>query len=388
MTQAPPQSTSPAMPPARAPAFASLRDPRIDVFRGMALAMIFINHLQGNAYSFFMLWNLGWSDAAEGFVLMSGMSAGLAYGIHFRQPMRVWTGLGRVWRRGWTIYLVHLLITLCAMAAVAAVAEWYDNPALIRMNQIGALLEHPISFLRGIPLLTRHLDYADILPMYLVLVLAAPLALILAWRWPMLLLAASVALWLLAAITGTNLPSVTRPYGWFFNPLSWQVIFVVGILTGVALKDGRRLVPVSRVLQVLAAAVLLVALATGHWPDLSGALRMQIRRLGPGGWPDWAIGFDKTFLPLPRLIHAMALAYLLSSFGWVRRACATAWMAPFALLGCQALPVFALGSIMVFAMQAIRAQNGISLWGDTVLLSIGLAAMFALAAARQFWPKD
>lgn len=379
---APVSAAFPAAPPV------SGRDPRIDVFRGIALVMIFIDHLPGNLYSFYMLWSFGWSDAAEGFVLMSGMSAGLAYGLHFRRPMRFWTGLARVWRRAWTIYLVHLLVTVGGMAATAAVALWFANPDLMGMNQIGYLLDNPTAFLFRMPLLMQFLDYADILPMYLALVFAAPVALMLAWRRPWVLLAGSVALWLFTALTKIDLPSVTREFGWFFNPLSWQLIFTIGILTGVALKDGRRLVPVRLWLQLLAGAIVLAGIAAMRWPEVTEALRMQVWRMTRAGWPDYVIGVEKTFLPLPRLLHALALAYLLSSFDGVRRFCTTLWMVPFAVMGKQALPVFALGSILVFALQAIREQTGIDPWQDTLMLAIGLVAMFALAAARQFWPKD
>ena len=94
--------------PARAP---STRDPRLDVFRGICLVMIFINHVPGNIYENLTSRNFGFSDAAEGFVLMSGIAAGLAYSMDFNLPGRIWTGLARVWRRVWTLYMVHLVTT-------------------------------------------------------------------------------------------------------------------------------------------------------------------------------------------------------------------------------------------------------------------------------------
>lgn len=160
-----------------------------------------------------MLWTMGWSDAAEGFVLMCGISAGLAYGLYFGRPMRLWAGFGRVWRRVWTIYPVHILVTVCGLAVTAAVAGWYANPDLLKRNQIGYLLVEPIRFLRGIPILTQQLDYGDILPLYLVLIFAAPLALVLAWRRPWRLLAGSFALWFVTVKYRLNLPSTTSEAG-------------------------------------------------------------------------------------------------------------------------------------------------------------------------------
>ena len=60
------------------------RDPRLDVFRGLCLVMIFINHVPGNVLEAFTNRNFGFSDAAEGFVFMSGVAAGLAYSLDFK----------------------------------------------------------------------------------------------------------------------------------------------------------------------------------------------------------------------------------------------------------------------------------------------------------------
>ncbi|MES2967802.1 MAG: OpgC domain-containing protein, partial [Pseudomonadota bacterium] len=110
--------------PVRAP---SVRDPRLDVFRGICLVMIFINHVPGNLYEEWTSRNFGFSDAAEGFVLMSGVAAGLAYSMDFRGFSRFWTGLARVWRRVWTLYLVHILTTVLALGAASAVAVWLND---------------------------------------------------------------------------------------------------------------------------------------------------------------------------------------------------------------------------------------------------------------------
>ena len=60
------------------------RDARLDMFRGLALIMIFVNHVPGTIYETYTSRNFGFSDAAEAFVFMSGMAAGLAYSGRFR----------------------------------------------------------------------------------------------------------------------------------------------------------------------------------------------------------------------------------------------------------------------------------------------------------------
>ena len=92
-----------ALPVAGAPANArppgpAGRDARLDMFRGIALVMIFINHVPGTIYESFTSRNFGFSDAAEAFVFMSGMAAGLAYSSGFRSGSW-WLATARVWAR-------------------------------------------------------------------------------------------------------------------------------------------------------------------------------------------------------------------------------------------------------------------------------------------------
>jgi len=86
-------AVAPSTPPAT-PA----RDHRIDVIRGLALAMIFINHVPGTLFEHLTSRNFGFSDAAEAFVLVAGVSAALAYGRGFAAPP-IWPAIARVWSR-------------------------------------------------------------------------------------------------------------------------------------------------------------------------------------------------------------------------------------------------------------------------------------------------
>ncbi|GGO57580.1 OpgC protein [Roseovarius pacificus] len=55
------------------------RDPRLDFFRGLCLVTIYGNHLPGTVYEHLTSRNFGLSDAAEGFVFMSGCAVALAF---------------------------------------------------------------------------------------------------------------------------------------------------------------------------------------------------------------------------------------------------------------------------------------------------------------------
>lgn len=364
------------------------RDRRLDVFRGLALLMIYIDHLPGNLWSEFTLQNFGLSDAAEAFVLISGISAGLAYGDYFRGTGRIAAGLRRVWGRAWTIYLVHILVTMLALAGAAALALGFDLWGLTKINRIDVILADPLQFFLRMPLLTFHIDYADILPLYIVLLIFTPPVLWLAWRVPLLALGLSVALWAVAGTLKINLPTLPREFGWFFNPLAWQLLFVIGLLAGVAWRDGRRLVPVRRWLLLPAAGFLIVSLAVAQSAAGTEWFYHELWLAGRIGWPDAIVSMDKTYLALLRLGHGLALAYVLSGFHWVDRACASRFAAPFALLGRHGLAVFATGSVLSILMQGIKAdywRENIGL--DSLMLGGGALILLALAFVLDRWPR-
>lgn len=362
------------------------RDPRLDAFRGAALAMILIDHMPGNPYEQATLRNWGFSDAAEAFFVISGIATALAYGARFAPAERrrngLWPAVRPLWRRAWTLYQAHVLLTLWAIALFAAGAIVFDAPDLLTRINLGPVFESTAEALLGVPLLTHQLGYVNILPAYAVLLLAAPGAILLGQRWPRALAAGSVALWMAAGIWRLDLPNYPNAGGWFFNPFAWQLVFVVGLLTGLALRRGERLVPRHPALIGLAAGFLLLSLAWVWLPPLAGVLNRQMARLGAMGAPFHLVSHDKTYLALPRLLHVLALVYLVSSLDGVRRAVAHRWAAPLRLLGRHGLLVFAAGTALSLAAQVAMAANPAP-WLGWLLPPLGLVASLALAALAE-----
>src|SRR6201982_894446 len=68
--------------PASAPAGRALR---LDLFRGIALWLIFLDHIPSNIVSWVTIRNYGFSDAAEMFVFISGYTAAFVYGRAMRE---------------------------------------------------------------------------------------------------------------------------------------------------------------------------------------------------------------------------------------------------------------------------------------------------------------
>src|ERR1700722_878164 len=70
------------------------RIPEIDFWRGCALIVILVDHVPWNGLDKLTPQNFGFSDAAEAFVFLSGVSVSLAYGPTLRKA-----GFGSLVRR-------------------------------------------------------------------------------------------------------------------------------------------------------------------------------------------------------------------------------------------------------------------------------------------------
>ncbi|MDP3340808.1 OpgC family protein [Frigidibacter sp.] len=365
----------------------SVRDARLDVLRGLALVMIFINHVPNTAWEGWTSRNFGFSDAAEGFVFMSGLAAGLAYSGGFRRAP-FWPAITRVWGRAWTLILVHMTVTVIALGITGAAVKLWGLPEMAEINNVPPLLADPLAGFLGLALLSHQLGYMNILPLYAVLLAATPALLWAALRAPLALVAVSAAVWLVAGSLRIAPPTYPTESIWFFNPLSWQLLFVLGLTSGTAMKRGQRLVPVRRWLVALSAAVVLGIMVWAIWDDLGARLNTGMFALRDTWLPDFLFDYDKTFVSGPRLLHFLALAYLLSALPIVRRACAhrVAW--PLAVLGRHGLTVFALGTVLAFSGQAVKLaglrvglERDLAL--DTAILTAGLGLQLAVAMVRE-----
>lgn len=354
------------------------RDDRLDMFRGLALVMIFINHVPGTVYETLTNRNFGFSDAAEAFVFMSGLAAGLAYSNRFRTG-NLWAATTKVWARARQLYFVHIVITMLCLAIFAGAANWFGLTEVLTKNNIAALFQKPLSTLVGIPLLSHQLGYLNILPLYMTLLLATPLVIYAGLRKPWLVLVASIALWVVAGQFRFNLPNFPNAGGWFFNPFSWQILFVMGLLSGMAMKVGQRFIPYSPVLFGLAAAVLVFSLLWMKVPPIGKSMNGTLGWLSSLGVPFYFTAFDKTFLSAPRLLHAFALFYVMGSLPIMRKVASAGVVAPLRLMGRQGLAVFATGTVLSMFLQAVRTRREPDLLFDGLLLGGGLLALVALA---------
>src|SRR3954453_14548601 len=198
------------------------RDLRIDACRGVALWCIFLDHVPNNIGSWLTLRNYGFSDAAEVFMFVSGVTCALAYSKVWR--CKGWTGvIHRTLRRSWDIYAAFLLLTLaCAFLVYLAGGDRLADESNTRI-----LLDQPAATLVHAAMLQYCPVNTDVLPIFVLLhLLFAPLLWLLL-RLPNVTLGASLALYTLVHVFGWTIPAWPNGH-WAFNPLAWQLLVVLG----------------------------------------------------------------------------------------------------------------------------------------------------------------
>jgi hypothetical protein len=330
----------------------------VDFWRGFALVSIFINHVPGITYERLTHRNFSISDSAELFVFLAGWSLGLLVTSR-GQPMttpRIVLRLG-----GRTAYLTDNRLVL----------EWHNAAAVFREPETAHI---------GLVLLTHQLGYFDILPLYVVLMLAAPgIAVIDRYAKP-----AMVPLSLALYFASLSVPFTARtwpiPGQWFFNPFTWQAIFVLGFalsrnegLGALARRHLKWVQIVSLPIVLLAAVVVIFNL----FPD-------------PTKVPEPKLLFinGKTFLTPMRLIQFLALAAVFSGvFPYIARP--LPWLAELlSKLGRNSLNVFCVGSVLSLMGQILRYLYGGSFAGDTLVVAAGIALLWLTAWVSEWREKQ
>lgn len=329
------------------------RDARIDVIRGLCLLIIFIDHMPGNIVAAYMPHNFGFSDAADIFVLLAGVSATLAYGSLIEQRGLAIAAL-KLGARLWTLYIAHIAVFIIVCGVIAAAVTHTQNPLYIEIINVQPFFRDTIEALLGALTLTYQPSYLDILPLYIVLLAVFP-AVYYAVRFsPLLALAASLAIWQGALAFDLNLPNSGGV--WFFNPFAWQVIFVMGVVLGRCNQLGIA-APRLRWLDALAVGFL----AFGWYAKVEPGNPTGIAAL-----TDWfdsvQLGTDKTNLAWGRLAHIGALAWL--AVRWLPSGGALARSAigrVLAKTGQNSLHVFCIGIVLAVVGQVLLTETSFDL---------------------------
>jgi hypothetical protein len=318
------------------------RELRLDLFRGLALWLIFIDHVSPDLLTWFTIRNYGFSDAAEIFIFISGYTAAFVYGRVMLKSGFV-VASARILKRVWQIYAAHVLLFAILVAEVSYVTIGLEKPFYAKEMEIVDFLKQPgESLIQALLLRYRPLNM-DVLPLYIVLMFFLPLILLMIqWR-ANLTLASSVALYTLSWQYDLHLTAFPDGF-WSFNPFAWQLLFVFGAWC--ALGGVRR---ISRILSSpitlwAAFAYLFAAFGvtmTWYFPQLNHL---------PHLLEQWIYPIDKTDFDVLRFAHFLALAVLAVRFvpaGWP--GLKSPWLRPMILCGQYSLQIFCLGVALAFA---------------------------------------
>jgi hypothetical protein len=360
----------------------------VDFWRGFALITIFVDHVPGLFYSHYTLINFSIADAADLFVFLAGWSLRLMADGGGGRQMPTRDVMLRVLGRALELYAAQVLITMLAIALLAATSIELDNPLLLEWNNAASVFNDPVPTHIGLAILTHQLGYFDILPLYVVLMLMAPLFALVDRLAPNLLLPASAALYVCALVFRLTLPTWPVSGTWFFNPLTWQFTFVLGFVlarddVGLGAWVRRHLVW----LRIVALPVVIFATLAVVFDWL----------WDPTQVPDPKLFFllDKTYATPPRLIQFLALIAVFSlafryirwvgDLAYVRRA-VTPLIGMFAMLGRNSLYVFCVGSLLSLGGQMVRFLYRGTVGTDTAVVVSGIIIMAItawLAESRQ-----
>ncbi|MFB2550862.1 OpgC family protein [Ensifer soli] len=346
------------------------RENRIDLLRGLSLLLIFVGHANFTFSEAFQQAR-GFSDASEIFVLLAGVSAALAY---YRPREAGWQA-SRPLRRAGRLYVVHLAMfaTMALVAGLALVKGGRLGDTVVQSLYIADFWKDPLGFGGRALALAYMPGNLDILPMYVVLIAAAPLIFRLHDRSKVALAAVSVTVWLVSGLGHINLPNAASENGrWYFDPLSWQIIFVAGIVIGIRMKTGLSVLPYNRLVFRAAAAFALAAIPVNllfHFGLVEPPLPVLYDAM-----------ISKTNSGILRLMNMMAILYLAWNLPLVKQAAAHPALALVCAAGRHSLPVFVLGvALSELATIAMLSVPDLPIVSQLAMAILGCAVQLMLA---------
>ena len=350
------------------------RDLRIDMLRGLALWMIFIDHIPHNVFSLITFQRFGFSDAAEIFIFLSGISCSLAYRKRLVNEGFV-AAQGKAAYRVFQIYAGYVFVVLVSTILFSKFGAML-NAEYVQTFGFGRMIGDPVdAFVKALYIFyTPHA--LAILPLYMVLVAAAPTLIFGMRRAPVLTCAMSAALWCATALVPQiSMPNLV-PTEYLFNPFSWQLLFCIGVWIGEYRYAAQRVFQPKLSLTIVSWVIIAAGLAisllynfnlyTGRAPI---ALVSTLRALNDG---------DKE--GLLRLFNFLAIAYVVASY--IRPGApllSRFWARPLIWCGQHSLEVFCLGAVLSYVctvyFQAMHPklvlQVAANLVGIALLIGVG-----------------
>lgn len=382
------------------------RDARIDLFRGLAIVFVVVNHL--GLMSFFQIGTqefLGVVSGAELFVLLSGLVLGLVY-----RPKLVSGGIGEVvirtfgrsaklYRTALAVVVLIFFLALIPFLRGQAVTTFTDQGtgaagpgATGRVYDLYAgadrLLQYPVDPQVVVDFLLLRMGpwQFNVMGLYVVLLLLSPLVLwALGRRWWPWVLGISATLHVVGYTTRLRL--LPSQFEDSFPLLVWQLLFVVGMVAGFhrrellgwfATRTGRF---VLIALVVVAVALMLFSWNNPYSPA-PGDPRLSL--VPDNTFRDvYATLFERTYLAPGRLVNVLVVVVvmyaLLTAYWKPISTVAGRFLVP---LGEATLYVFIMHVFFALAVASIPLLNEGDLLYNTLANVLILALLWVMVRTR------
>ncbi|MDZ7842785.1 MAG: OpgC domain-containing protein [Gammaproteobacteria bacterium] len=345
-----------------------MRSLKIDFFRGLALIIIFIDHVYNNRLGGYTLRGYGITDAAEIFFFCSGFVAALVYGRILES-----SGMGaaqiKAVRRALVIYAFHVAAFALLLALSVALKDLDGVETVLRHRQLHGAVYGDLSTALHIFTLNYQPFLFTILPAYMVLSVATPLFAWLLDRSATLVFGVSLTIYVLVQLY-PDINFTQGPHGgrWVFNPFAYQFLFVIGMLFGHSHRHGRLDVPMRLDAAITAFLLLAVVFVFHNFiPFLQKHFALFPDYPLPGGLPWTGKVNEEPLRILHFLVLMYAVAYAMGRLGtrfprFYRRLVKLA--APVMACGRNSIHIFALGILLSYIGGFVIASygNGAEVW--------------------------
>ena len=363
------------------------RDLRLDFFRGVALFSIFLDHIPDNVVAQFTLQSLMLADAAEVFILVSGYTAGMVYGRALDRQGFLPAAV-RVGHRVWQLYVAHVFLFVMFMALMSYTVGALNNSLYAEELLAAEFLNEPGVAVVKAMLLQFQPAFMDILPLYIVLLALLPVALPAFRVWPWAVLVGSAGLWLAVQVNPRiALPAYPGPDKfWFFNPLAWQALFLIGAwlgwrgLRGPIAWFGRPwLIGTAVAVALIGFVIRFSWMLHGFYDPIPALVNTKLL---------WRF-LSKTDLGPLRIANVMALALLVARFippqaGFL--AGRVAWS--FVVCGRHSLHIFCLGILLSVVGHLVLSEVFGGMVMQVVVSAAGMALMVAVASLMEWYASS
>ena len=360
---------------------ASSRDLRLDFFRGLALILIFVDHIPENILSYFTIQAVEFFDAAEVFIFISGYTAALVYGQTLVSQGALYA-TARILGRAWQLYVAHIFLFVIFIAEVSYTVTTFNNPMYNDEMRVGDFLSEPHVAIVKALLLQFQPTFLDILPLYILLLVIFPVVLLGLRLRPLIVLVPSFLLYLLVQATNLSVPAYPEGHVWYFNPLAWQFVFIAGAALGFPGRHdrqwsrwARRVLPLAVFFVAAGFAIKLSWTIHGIWDPFPGLLLKEL-------WP-----VNKNNLSLIRVIPFFAAVAIVAVIVPANTAFLRSLAAkPLVLCGQQSLEIFCLG-ILLSALGHFVLSEYDSAISIQLLVNLAGILVMCLTAGMLDWYK-